>query len=538
MPGGLRIAACTTWSEIRDAALPPACDALRAAAAEVGGRQIQNAGTIGGNLCNASPAADGVPPLLALDAAVELASAAGTRRLPLAAFLLGPRRTDRRPGEILTAVLLPEAALAGRSVFLKLGARRHLVISIAMVAVRLDVAGRPGRRRRARRRRLRPGGDPPARGRGGARSARPPTPRSPSASTPPRSPRPSPRSTTSAPTPRYRADGRRRAASRRARAGPRGMKLDRPGLGFRLNGRAVAFDVAPTRRLSDVLREEAGLTGTKVGCDAGDCGACTVLLDGRAVCACLTPAGRAAGREVTTVEGLAGRPEHRRLQESFLRHGAAQCGICTPGMLMAASELLARSPAPTPAEVEDGARRRPLPLHRLPQDHRRRLRRRRRRRPGPRAGRRRRGRRPPAPARRPRRRSKAATPSAPTSGPRAACSSRPCARRTPAPASASATLAGWAAARPGVAAVLDRRRRPRPQRLRRHPPLPRPAGVRRGRGPLPRRGGRAGRLRARRASRISTASRSPGSRCRRTPTPRPPHAPARTSSTPTARATC
>jgi CO/xanthine dehydrogenase FAD-binding subunit len=138
---GLRIGACTSWAEIRDAALPPACDALRAAAAEVGGRQIQNAGTIGGNLCNASPAADGVPPLLALDAEVELASAAGARRLPLAAFLTGPRRTARRPGEILTAVLLPEAALAGRSAFLKLGARRYLVISIAMVAARLAVAG-------------------------------------------------------------------------------------------------------------------------------------------------------------------------------------------------------------------------------------------------------------------------------------------------------------------------------------------------------------------------------------------------------------
>ena len=109
--GGLRIGACTTWSAIRDAALPPAFDALRAAAAEVGGGQIQNAGTIGGNLCNASPAADGVPPLLALDAEVELASAAGTRRLPLAAFLRGPRRTDRRPGEMLTAVLIPAAAL-------------------------------------------------------------------------------------------------------------------------------------------------------------------------------------------------------------------------------------------------------------------------------------------------------------------------------------------------------------------------------------------------------------------------------------------
>jgi len=137
---GLRIGAGATWAEVREAALPPACDALRAAAGAVGGRQIQNAGTVGGNLCNASPAADGVPPLLALDAGVELASPAGRRRLPLAGFLLGPRRTDRREGEILVAIHVPAKALAGRSAFLKLGARRHLVISIAMVAVRLVVA--------------------------------------------------------------------------------------------------------------------------------------------------------------------------------------------------------------------------------------------------------------------------------------------------------------------------------------------------------------------------------------------------------------
>jgi CO/xanthine dehydrogenase FAD-binding subunit len=137
---GFRIGACTSWSAIRDAALPPAFDALRQAAAEVGGVQIQNAGTIGGNLCNASPAADGVPPLLALDADVELASAAGGRRLPLAAFLAGPRRTARRPDELMTAVLIPVAAAQGRSAFLKLGARRYLVISIAMVAARLAVA--------------------------------------------------------------------------------------------------------------------------------------------------------------------------------------------------------------------------------------------------------------------------------------------------------------------------------------------------------------------------------------------------------------
>jgi CO/xanthine dehydrogenase Mo-binding subunit/aerobic-type carbon monoxide dehydrogenase small subunit (CoxS/CutS family) len=124
-------------------------------------------------------------------------------------------------------------------------------------------------------------------------------------------------------------------------------------LGFTLNGAPVALpDGDPTRRLSDVLRETLGLTGTKVGCDAGDCGACTVLVGGEPVCACLTPVARVAGQEVTTVEGLAGDPAHARLAAAFLRHGAAQCGICTPGMLMAATALLAGNPRPTEAEAE------------------------------------------------------------------------------------------------------------------------------------------------------------------------------------------
>ena len=118
-----------------------------------------------------------------------------------------------------------------------------------------------------------------------------------------------------------------------------------------VNGAPAGLPVDPTRRLSDVLREVLRLPGTKVGCDAGDCGACTVLLDGEPVCACLTPAAAALGREVTTVEGLAPDGLHR-LQRAFLRHGAAQCGICTPGMLMAATALLARTPRPARAEAE------------------------------------------------------------------------------------------------------------------------------------------------------------------------------------------
>jgi CO/xanthine dehydrogenase FAD-binding subunit len=130
----VRIAGGTTWSELVAAELPRAFDGLKAAAREVGSVQIQNRGTIAGNLCNASPAADGVPPLLALDAAVELTSGGGTRCLGLSDFILGNRRTALRPGEILSAVLVPRAWDDAGAAFVKLGARRYLVISIVMAA--------------------------------------------------------------------------------------------------------------------------------------------------------------------------------------------------------------------------------------------------------------------------------------------------------------------------------------------------------------------------------------------------------------------
>ena len=116
---------------------------------------------------------------------------------------------------------------------------------------------------------------------------------------------------------------------------------------------AVAVDAPPVKRLADVLRDDLGLTGTKIGCNAGDCGACTVLLDGMQACACLVSVAQAAGRAIVTVEGLAEDGKLSALQESMNRHGAAQCGICTPGMLMAATDLLARNPAPSAGEVED-----------------------------------------------------------------------------------------------------------------------------------------------------------------------------------------
>ena len=137
--GWRRFGAATTWDDVLRADLPPAYRMLKQAAREIGAVQIQVSGTIGGNLCTASPAADSVPCLMALDAEVELASISGHRRLPLAAFLTGPRQTALRPDELLTAIHVPPHAEAGLSGFAKLGARRYLVISIAMVAVRLAV---------------------------------------------------------------------------------------------------------------------------------------------------------------------------------------------------------------------------------------------------------------------------------------------------------------------------------------------------------------------------------------------------------------
>lgn len=123
---------------------------------------------------------------------------------------------------------------------------------------------------------------------------------------------------------------------------------------FKINGEAREVEVFPMARLLDVLREQLHLTGTKEGCGEGECGACTVIIDGLIVNSCLVPVAQVNGSEIITIEGVAGGEQLHAVQQSFIDHGGAQCGICTPGMVLAAIDLLKRNPEPTEHEIRNG----------------------------------------------------------------------------------------------------------------------------------------------------------------------------------------
>ena len=125
-------------------------------------------------------------------------------------------------------------------------------------------------------------------------------------------------------------------------------------INFTVNGEERSLEVFPMARLLDVLREQLHLTGTKEGCGEGECGACTVVIDGRIVNSCLVPAAQANGAEITTIEGVAVDGELHAVQQAFIDHGGAQCGICTPGMVLAAVDLLKRNPQPSESEIRNG----------------------------------------------------------------------------------------------------------------------------------------------------------------------------------------
>jgi xanthine dehydrogenase iron-sulfur cluster and FAD-binding subunit A len=350
--------------------------ALAEAAAAFGSTQIAMRGTIGGNICNGSPASDTVPALLVLGAEAILASASGERVVPLGDLLSGPGKVRLRDGEILTAVRLPKSAGQAGSAFLKIG-RVRADLAKVNVAVRLtrDEAGRCASARielgsvgptvlRARKSELLLSKEmiTDAKRLAAAEAAAGEI-----------QPIDDVRST---------AEYRRRVAvalvhdsialawarcTGQIAPAPSGKQAvpvlrDLPSLSvdadesvvvsLTVNGEAMEIDVAPNELLLNVLRERLELTGSKYGCGVGECGACTVWLDGQPALACLVLAVAADGANVRTIEGLAA-PDGTLdpLQQAFIDEDAFQCGYCTPGMLMMTKKLLEEIPQPTEDEI-------------------------------------------------------------------------------------------------------------------------------------------------------------------------------------------
>ncbi|MBA3471542.1 MAG: FAD binding domain-containing protein [Herpetosiphonaceae bacterium] len=339
---------------------------------EVGAPQIRTRGTVAGNLITASPANDTITPLLALDAAVVLASAAGERVVPLREFYLGVRRTVMQPGELLREIRLPALRTNQRGLFLKLGLRRAQAIAVINVAFVLTLDGDVvsaasitlgclaptivhapsaesflvGRRLTeavcARAGELACGDVRPIddlRGSAGYRLAT---------------------------LASLVAHGLSRIAAgtqaegwlsapillENGRHQPAGAAFDGTTIHATINGQPRQLISAHAKSLLDALRDDAGLTGTKEGCAEGECGACTVWLNGQAVMACLVPAPQAHNGTLTTIEGLADGDELHPLQAAFIKHAAVQCGYCIPGMLMAGAKLLEEEPHPDHAQAQ------------------------------------------------------------------------------------------------------------------------------------------------------------------------------------------
>lgn len=357
---------------------------LAQAAWEVGAPQIRNRGTVAGNLITASPANDTITPLMALGASVQLQSVRGTRIVPLKDFFTGVRRNVMEADEMLVDIAVPAMKANQRGMFMKLGLRRAQAISVvnAAVIVTLEnekhaqdaVVGAAS---------ITLGSVAPtivhafeaenylvgktlndetiARASELAMQASKPIDDIRSSAV-------------------YRSEMVRvcvkrclsRIAAQDERAGfPESPVLlwgtekfdpteQLPELAFhsegtpivtRINGKSYTFTTGHHKTLLRLLREEAGLTGTKEGCAEGECGACTIFLDGKAVMSCLVPAVRAHGAEIVTIEGLAHDDQLHPVQQAFIDEGAVQCGYCTPGFVMSAAKLLEEKPHPTQTEV-------------------------------------------------------------------------------------------------------------------------------------------------------------------------------------------
>jgi carbon-monoxide dehydrogenase medium subunit len=367
----IRLGALATHNDV---SASPTCGRfalpLAQACCEVGAPQIRTRATVAGNVITASPANDTITPLVALGAEVVLAGVNGERLVPLCDFYAGVRRTMIRPNELLREIRIPAMGSDQRGMFLKLGLRRAQAIAVINVALVLTFDGDIVRDARIALgavapvivrasqaeayllgRRL----DPAACDEAGRLAGETLAP-----------------ITDVRATAAYRlatvaalvTDGLRRIAAGTEAVGwtDRPVLLDTGGATTRgepfagtitttINGRRYTLPHAQHKTLLHALREEAGLTGAKEGCAEGECGACTVWLNGQAVMSCLVLAAQAHNAALTTIEGLASAHDLHPLQRSFIARGAVQCGYCIPGVLMAGAKLLEERPHPGPDEI-------------------------------------------------------------------------------------------------------------------------------------------------------------------------------------------
>lgn len=365
---------CVASKLIRERAFP-----LARAAWEVGAPQIRNRGTVAGNLITASPANDTITPLMALGAVVTLRSSAGERQVPLQEFYRGVRKTVMQPDEMLVDITFPALKENQRGTFLKLGLRRSQAISVVDVALKLTFEGDTVSEAAITLGAVAPTiihakqAEVYLKGRQLSGEVIDEAARlTMEASTPIDDIRGSAN---------YRREMVRVLTARGLGAIARNEEqLEFPGeavllwgqgtpgdaaengtgsqfagdeiIQTKINGQAYSFSSGFDKTLLDLIREEGQLTGTKEGCAEGECGACTVYLDGIAVMACLVPAPRAHGAEIVTIEGLAVADQLHPVQEAFIHEGAVQCGYCTPGFLMSAAKLLEEFPQPGRDEVK------------------------------------------------------------------------------------------------------------------------------------------------------------------------------------------
>jgi xanthine dehydrogenase iron-sulfur cluster and FAD-binding subunit A len=340
------------------------------ACAEVGAPQIRTRGTIAGNLVTASPANDTIAPLVALDAQIEMRSLTGTRVVPIDEFFTGFRTTVLRRDELITAMRFPKLRADQRGLFLKLGLRRAQAISVIDVAFVVTFDGDAVRDARIALGCLAPtivrasGAQRYLRGKKlDAATRREAAHLALDDASPIGDIRGSKnyRETTLAV---FIEEGLARIAEGRHADGlldppvllDTGDGSSVPATPFdgtivaTINGTPMRLEGAQNKTLLNALRENAQLTGSKEGCAEGECGACTVWLDGMAVMSCLVPAAQAHGASITTIEGLANGDVLHPLQQAYIDCAAVQCGFCIPGMLMAGAKLLDEHPQPTLAQ--------------------------------------------------------------------------------------------------------------------------------------------------------------------------------------------